>query len=146
LSTISRPHQLYPGFSPAGEDAPNFTPTTTSNDRGSGVFDWIIEGKVTREEGWDAYLDTLRWGLDDVALLLANLDADEVVITADHAELFGEWRLYGHPIRTWVPALLRVPWVRVSATDTGSYEPSDAVIDENDAADVEEQLRALGYR
>jgi hypothetical protein len=138
------PHQPYPGFSPDSEESPTFVPSQQTDDRG--VFDWIIEGTVTREEAWNAYLDTLRWGLDDVELLLSNLDADDVVITADHAELFGEWGLYGHPIRTWVPTLLRVPWVRVSGTDTGSYEPTVELTDERDAADVEEQLRALGYR
>lgn len=139
------PHQPYPGFAPEGEDSPRLTPyEDTPDDRG--VFNWLIEGKVTREEVWEAYLDTLRWVLDDVELLLENLDSDNVVITADHAELFGELGLYGHPIWTWVPALLRVPYVRVPATDEQTHTPDVDLTDDGGDGNPTKQLRALGYR
>jgi hypothetical protein len=102
-------------------------------------------GDLTRDEAWAGYLDHLRAGLDDVALLLENLDADRVAITADHGECFGEWGLYGHHLSTPVPELLRVPWVETTATDTGTYDPDIDFEHVDTETSVEEKLSALGY-
>jgi hypothetical protein len=106
------------------------------NDR-SGPFGALIEGRVTREELWGAYLDDLRLALDDVALLLESVDAERVVITADHGECFG-----GVP----VPELVPVPWVVTSAERTSDYEPETDIEPTTDRKDVGEKLRALGYK
>lgn len=45
-----------------------------------------------------AYLDDLRYVLDDVEILLENIAAEHVVLSADHGEAFGECGVYGHPI------------------------------------------------
>jgi hypothetical protein len=37
---------------------------------------------------WEAYLDNLRYVLDNIEELLQNVDG-KVVISADHGELFG---------------------------------------------------------
>jgi hypothetical protein len=98
---------------------------------------------------WDAYLDNLRCVLDSVDVLLKNLDADRVVITADHGELFGEWGLYGHISGILHPSLKRVPWVETTAEDTQSYEPQltsprgEARETEDEA--VTQRLADLGY-
>ncbi len=98
----------------------------------------------SREKVWESYLDELRWGLDSIAPLLENLDADRVVITADHGEAFGEWGIYSHPIGVPHPVLTRVPWVETSAVDTGTVEPevdTEASTEES----VRNQLEKLGY-
>lgn len=103
----------------------------------------LRDGTVSYDRVWELYLDNLRYVLDEVAVLLENLDADTVVITADHGEALGEWRAHGHPDGLCLPVIKRVPWVETTATDTGSREP--AVSQEGEQAHVEEHLEALGY-
>ncbi|ERH01938.1 MAG: hypothetical protein J07HN6_01499 [Halonotius sp. J07HN6] len=114
---------------------------------------WVLlrQGDVGVDRVWDAYRATLRCVLDEVAVLCENLDG-RVAITADHGNLFGEWGLYGHPMETPVPALLRVPWAETTATDRTTREPTldppeplpvERVYGDDAAAD---QLDALGYR
>ena len=96
---------------------------------------------------WTAYVDNLRLVLDYVETLLENVDAETVVITSDHGELFGEWGLYSHEVGFPHPAIRKVPWTETSATDTGNYEP-EPVRSETEASDeeLEDRLKALGYR
>jgi len=93
---------------------------------------------------WEAYLNDLRWVLDDVTILLQNIEAETVVISADHGEAFGEYGVYGHSAGSVHPHVRRVPWVTTTATDTGSYSPKVTT-----SVDVEtsagENLEALGY-
>jgi hypothetical protein len=82
--------------------------------------------------------------LDDVEILLENVDADTVAITADHGEAMGEWGFHSHNIGCPHPIVRKVPWVTTSATDTGSYEPSlepEAEVE----PDTQAQLKDLGY-
>ncbi len=100
-------------------------------------------------EVWAAYRDNLRYALDDVELLLENLDAERVVLTADHGNAVGEFGVYGHPTDLLVPAVRRVPWVETTAHDSGDHDPetwreSDSAAEAADA-DVQDRLRALGY-
>ncbi|RQG93043.1 hypothetical protein EA462_02190 [Natrarchaeobius halalkaliphilus] len=108
-------------------------------------YNRLESNEANRSEVYDLYEDTLRLVLDDVAILLENLDADDVVITADHGEAFGEFAAYGHPEGFPHPVVKNVPWVRTSATDTGSRDP-DLEISSGASVDVEEHLRDLGYR
>jgi hypothetical protein len=109
--------------------------------------DALKNGTATREEVWEAYLDNLRFVLDQVAALLENVDAEKVVITADHGESFGEHGFYRHPVACPIPCVRKVPWVETTATDTGSVEPTAPHPGTGDVdADVEERLEQLGYR
>lgn len=96
-------------------------------------------------------LDTIRAAfrrnteivLKDVSLLLQNMDADKVAITADHGECLGECGIYGHHSRIPISALKRVPWYTTQAVDQHTHEPDQWGGDEK--KDVEERLQALGY-
>jgi len=70
-----------------------------------------------RERALAAYRDELRWVLDEVAVLLENLDADAVAISADHGEAFGKYGVYGHPTGSVHPRVRTVPWMTMSSTD-----------------------------
>ena len=98
------------------------------------------------DEIWELYLENLRYVLDNVADLLDNTDADDVVITADHGELFGEWGIYGHLGGIVHPALRRVPWVETSAEDHGRLETNvlDRLSDQSEEP-IEDHLKDLGY-
>ena len=114
------------------------------------VYDRLRDGEVSKDAVWRAYVDNLRWVLDSVETLLANVDADRVVLSADHAELFGEWGCYCHPGGVPVPTLRRVPWAETSASDDGGYEPrldpdDDERVAGTAADEVDRRLRDLGY-
>lgn len=106
----------------------------------------LQRGELPFEAVWDAYVDNLRWVLDDVELLLENVDAETVAISADHGEAFGEWWCYEHPEYAPVPVLKRVPWIETAATDKRTHEPTrtpeQASLDDGEIAD---RLHDLGY-
>jgi hypothetical protein len=108
-----------------------------------------IQAGGDRAVVWETYLDELRWVLDEVEILLENLDADRVVISADHGEAFGEWGVYRHAYGLPHPKIARVPWAVTSATDEHTFEPTlvpPAVETGSETrGDAAEQLRYLGY-
>jgi hypothetical protein len=100
------------------------------------------------ESIWEAYMSDLRFVLDDINILLENLDAEKVVITADHGEAFGEYGVLGHNIGSFHPKVRNVPWVETSATDKRTREP---VVEKPNQTKMsrekmDEQLKALGYK
>jgi len=114
--------------------------------QGTDISRKMINGELSKSDVWDAYLDTLRYVLDEVKLLLENIDADRVVITADHGEGFGEHSTYSHNYGWIHPVVKEVPWVETTATDGGNHK----TIDETDqdiekTVSVEERLANLGY-
>jgi len=137
-----QPHVPFLTGSAATLDRSNFSQETESvND----AWDRVTRGTLDRDTAIERYRQTLRTVLEDVDLLLSCIEADDVVVTADHGEAFGEWELYGHPGGVDLPCLTRVPWVRTSATRERDYEPTTDPT-EGDKPAREAQLRALGYR
>ncbi|WP_277542853.1 alkaline phosphatase family protein [Haloarcula laminariae] len=128
IAHYMQPHTPYLGAPPGSRPA----------------FADLMSGDVSRSAMWDAYLATLRYVLDDVELLLENVDAETVVITADHGEAFGEWGFYGHTIGCPHPVVRRVPWVETTATDDRTYEPT-VVSEVDDTFDRDQHLQDLGY-
>lgn len=124
------------------DDAPH------RRDRDWRLWERLRHNVISREEVWDAYIDNLRWVLDEgVGVILNNVDAERVVISSDHGEAFDDFGLYAHPHHVPAPVLKRVPWVETSATDTGTYEPTlDPVDIDIDEAEMTDRLEALGYR
>ncbi len=109
-------------------------------------FDSLRSRDVTRAEAYREYLDHLRLVLDEVERLLENLNAEDVVITADHGEAFGEYGFYRHVIGCPLPCMREVPWVKTTAEDTGMYDPEAPEPEsETDSVDVESRLENLGY-
>ena len=93
-----------------------------------------------------AYQRELDWVLEHVEVLLNNVDAQKVVITADHGELFGELGLYAHPAGVPHPNLRRVPWVETTANDSGIYTPKlSGERNVSPRSNAREQLENLGY-
>jgi hypothetical protein len=107
------------------------------------IWDALKNGDVSKEAAWGGYIDNLRYVLDHIKTLLNNVDADRVVITADHGNLLGEWGLYAHPQYVPLPTLKRVPWITTSATDNLTHTPVEG---DTEQVAVEDQLDALGYK
>lgn len=137
-------HYMQPHFPSIPEPLTDGMNTDTLGDGEGWDSPWhrLRRGELDREIVWSAYRENLRYVLEDVELLLQNLDADRIVISADHANAAGEFGVYGHP-KAPLKTLREVPWYVTSATDTGEYEPELQPADER--GDVEEKLGALGY-
>jgi hypothetical protein len=108
-------------------------------------FETVATGdEAAKKQVWEAYLDNLRYVLDDIEELLQNVDG-KVVISADHGELFGEHMHYHMPGNPH-PKLKKVPWVEIQASDNRTIEPNVELAGHENAEEVsEEQLEALGY-
>ena len=109
------------------------------------IWDEVLLGNVNLPSVKKAYMKNLELVLDDITnRLLTNLDAKDVVLTADHGEAFGEWGIYGHPSNSPLSVLRTVPWTQVEASDTRTIEP-ERLPKEETSIDREDQLQALGY-
>jgi len=84
------------------------------------VWERLERNELCQNQVWTAYIENLRYVLDDVALLLENAPVEDIVITADHGNAFGERGEYGHGYDR-LRVVREVPFARVSATDTGTY-------------------------
>lgn len=102
-------------------------------------------GVLSDKELRSGYEQTLTLGLDEVEVLAENLDADDVYLSADHAELLGEYGLYEHPRWAPIPRLKRVPWVKVNTQDRRTRLPDESEEHRNESQ-LEERLQALGYK
>jgi hypothetical protein len=109
------------------------------------AWDALRRGLVSREKVWNAYKENLRLVLDEVDILRNNIDADTLVLSADHGNAVGEWGIYDHPIGFPHPAVKRVPWVETTASNSGEYSP-EVTEGEETVPEVESRLEALGYK
>ena len=102
-----------------------------------------------------AYEANLELVLEQVAVLVEQLSGT-IVVTADHGELLGENRCYGHPSGSANPVQLEVPWLLIEkgqamplSKETAEKESStiedESCNPEQNDHEVIERLRALGY-
>ena len=109
-------------------------------------YDPARKGDVDRETVYSAYRQNLRLVLEYVEILLQNIDAENVVISADHGEGFGEQGIWGHPFGWPLAPIKTVPWATTTANDNGTYEPAyDRLERMPDEAETREHLEQMGY-
>lgn len=106
------------------------------------AWEQVARGDLQRQTAIAQYRETLEHVLEDVELLLSNIDAERVVITADHGECFDEWGLYGHENEIDLPCLTSVPWVETSGTDHETHTPQAYETEETPVEQID-QLQAL---
>jgi hypothetical protein len=112
------------------------------------VWGRLRKGKLSEAVVRRAYRENLEYVLESVEVLLTSIDAERVVITADHGNTLGKWGLYGHPPAP-IAEIRNVPWCETSARNVSGYEPvttpdRDTAHEAVDEA-VESKLRDLGY-
>lgn len=111
--------------------------------------DWmkLKAGLIDADDLWNAYKDNLRWVLDEVQRWIETTDAT-ILITSDHGNAMGEFGIYGHPPKSGVPELRKVPAVTVEGTNETTMEytlhGNPPVISDGKPG-RKEQLEALGY-
>lgn len=120
-------------------------------DSGRSEWELVRDGELDPNDAWAAYRENLEIALDDVSILLNNIDADTVVLSADHGNSIGEHGLWGHPAGIDVDELREVPWVTTSATNEETHEPDTWVDEQSNGRkkadeDVQERLKNLGYK
>lgn len=113
------------------------------------VWGKLQRGEVEREEVWERYRENLELVLEYVEVLKHNIDADPMVISADHGNSFGrlnknELGITNHPEGIATDALREVPWLGISAEDEGTVEFGSGEMPETPTS-VEDQLEILGY-
>jgi hypothetical protein len=114
---------------------------------GMSIWDDIEAGRIDVERARESHLANLRYVLESVDDFRQNVDARKAVVSADHGECFGEWGFYGHPANKPIPTLRRVPWAEVETRDSRSIDPDpNHTAEQTSAAEVDERLRALGYK
>jgi hypothetical protein len=107
-------------------------------------FDYLRKGGE-RNIVFGSYLDDLRNVLDEIEILLKNINAEKVVISADHGEAFGEYNGYAHTMGSLNPFVRKVPWANTTATDQHTRIP-EIEPTESSKRDIDELLAALGYQ
>jgi len=108
------------------------------------IWKKVSKGQVSVEEAKDAALRNLRYVLNDVEILLSNVEAEKVVITADHGNAFGENGELSHPRGSVSEVIRKVPWITTTASDEETHSPAEYNI-KNTETNREDQLRSLGY-
>ena len=144
-------HFLQPHYPFIGEQGRQIEHGTVTGDGvlqhesgGASIWDRLERGELTSEAVMDAYVENLDLVLPQVEDLVESIDG-KVVVTSDHGNAFGRWRIFGHPPRVYLSDIVEVPWLElpydnrreVTAGGTASVTPTD---------DVTERLRELGYK
>jgi len=106
-------------------------------------FDLLRRGEIDFDTFWKAYKETLITVLDDLKTLLTSIDAEKVVISADHGNAVGEFGIYGHK-NVALPAIREVPWCETSATNTEEYTPTTEKRGHQEVS-IDKRLENLGY-
>jgi hypothetical protein len=140
ITHFLQPH--YPWIGPEGQKFMSeygYQPQT----RDGHIWMQLKSGEVSFERLWKVYRENLQVVLPYVEKLHSELSG-KTVITSDHGNAFGEWGVYGHPPRTYISSLTKVPWLELP------YERRKSIISvregENFEEDIpEDRLRDLGY-
>lgn len=104
----------------------------------------LENGELSRNQVWDHYRANLEYVLDDIELLMTAINAENVVITSDHGNAFGEFGVFGHYWDIPIPVLRTVPWAETTARQSTDYNPPE--YDTSAGDNVTDRLVALGYR
>ena len=125
-------------------------PIGSSIDLNDMSWDWSIwerlkNGEISANRIWQAYKKNLEYVLDSINTLLNNTTAERVLITSDHGNAMGERGYFGHGNYP-VSAVAEVPLIKTSATDHQTRYPEIAINSQSGDYDVQERLKALGYK
>lgn len=139
-------HYMQPHFPSVTKPLGSEIDINTFGENWNSIWDQIANGEIKEEVVKESYEENLRYVLDDVEILLNNIDAEKVVISADHGNAFGEWGYYGHPPHIPISAIRNVPWVETTAVDHKDYDPTFKREEESITnQEVQSRLEDLGY-
>jgi hypothetical protein len=103
------------------------------------------EREVSPQTMRELYLGNLHLVLSYVDVLLRNIDAENVVVSADHGEGLGD-KLWGHPYGYPWPPVRTVPWATTTATDERTYTSQYDELNRDPLPEErKEMLKDMGY-
>jgi hypothetical protein len=104
-------------------------------------------GEKSMADFYEAHKHNLRLVLNEVQILVDNVEAEKILITADHGDALGEYNKFGHPWGHIHPKVKIVPWVTTSGQDTGEYKSHYSHTSTSEVAydEVISNLQNLGY-
>lgn len=109
------------------------------------IWDAVRNGNLEVATVCQAYKDNLKRALHSVAKLIDLVTYENIVITADHGEALGEYRVLSHPNEIpYHPKIRVVPWAEVKSVK--EYDEWDIDIDmARTDKTIEDRLSQLGY-
>ncbi|WP_255196461.1 hypothetical protein [Halorarius litoreus] len=106
----------------------------------------VKRGEVSRKTMFELYYRELQFIMDYVQILLENVDAENVAITADHGEGLGEMGIWGHPFGWPFPPVKTVPWATTTASNEGTYDPHFEPVNRQESDEEHKEfLKEMGY-
>ncbi|MFA1610800.1 hypothetical protein [Halobellus rubicundus] len=113
----------------------------------SSIWDRLESNEISQDQVRKAYRENLQLTLPHVQNLSKSLKG-KTVVTSDHGNALGEWGIYGHPGSTYIPPLVKVPWLVI--TDAVRKEIVEETMSDGhkqtSSKKTEERLEALGYK
>jgi len=132
-----QPHHPFIGkkiIGPGLENLRNLAKNSGNKEIQKGVWKLVEEGKIDKEEAWEAYKDNLKLVLPHIEKMIDYLRG-RTVVTSDHGDVVGEYvhplipvKVYGHVGNLRLDSLVKVPWLVLDlATDENRerQEPED---------------------
>jgi len=83
-------HYMQPHFPSVPEPLDSSMDLDSFASHWDSVWDRLCSGDIAEDVVWESYRANLMYVLDDITLLLKNIDAEKVVISADHGNAIGE--------------------------------------------------------
>jgi hypothetical protein len=108
------------------------------------VWKGLMIGRGDEADIWESYISNLRYVLDQVEVLLDNIEADTVAISADHGNGIGEWGVYEHPVGIPIDCVKAVPWYISEASDKNIKHPTVKRSGKSEDS-TNKRLKSLGY-
>jgi hypothetical protein len=126
-------------------------------------YEAVRGGNASTDEMRNVYAENLQYAIEQALDFTEDING-KVAMTADHGELLGEgvplwmkachtrwgnqWQKYdwGHYSNMDVPELRDVPWFELPVDERREIKTESPVDNEYDTQNIEEKLKALGYK
>lgn len=146
-------HYMQPHFPFIGTNlSEGFSKNDFGEEMRKDVWDELMLDNVDRDQVWEGYKKNLRKVLEEVEILKDNINAEKLVVTADHGNGLGrplskERFVYGHRGKIYTDTLRKVPWIEIEARDKKGYTPEGVDKEEHREKEeiVKDALKDLGY-
>ena len=139
-------HYMQPHFPSIPDQLADGIDIDSFGEERASVWSRLESDEISYEMVWNSYKSNLSYVLDDINLLLENMNANSVVLSADHGNAFGKLGIFGHPSNIPIDDLREVPWVTTTATDSGQYSPILEKHEETvEDKEIQSRLKDLGY-
>lgn len=153
IAHFMQPHYPFIGELGREMDSGRIEPNRTNAVFGHTIWQKLQYGltDLSHKGVWKAYRENLEVVLSVVEGLIDGLTG-KTVITADHGNLIGDRlfpfpvRGYGHPPDLFVEPLVKVPWFVIGGDRREVQSDEPVTFEQLDDDQVQDRLRALGYK